>query len=311
MKTKFVLVIAWLISAMTLSTVGLPSVALANTPLVDAVWVKSHSGASGKVFLDLRSAKAYQAGHVPGAIHTSYKKDHWRMKKGQIKGMLPSVEHLEKLIGRLGIDNETHVVVMHGGYSAAETGIATRVYWTFRVLGHDNVSILNGGMAAYLADKSNPVEKGMVKPVARVFKATLNKAVLATSDEVKDGLEAGAVLLDSRPTDQHMGVSKSSSVTRTGTLPGAISVPGRWVTINDKGTFRSISALKKLYAFRNVANKQNRIVFCNTGHWASLGWFVDSELLGNKTAKMYDGSMAQWSRLSPTDHPMTIKLNLQ
>ncbi len=123
-------------------------------------------------------------------------------------------------------------------------------------------------------------------------------------------MKSGASLLDSRPTDQHLGVSKSGAITRTGTLPGSVSLPGRWVTVNDKGTFRSISALKKLYQFRQVSNAKDRIVFCNTGHWASLGWFVDSELLGNKTAKVYDGSMAQWSRLPAGEHPMSVKLKV-
>ena len=110
-------------------------------------------------------------------------------------------------------------------------------------------------------------------------------------------------MLDSRPTDQHIGVNKSGSVTRFGTLPAAISVPGRWLTVNDKGIFRSNSVLAKIYAAQKAANKGKSIVFCNTGHWASLGWFIDSELLGNKQSKMYDGSMAQWSRLATPAHP--------
>ena len=284
---------------------------MAASPLVEASWVKANIGKPGIVFVDLRSKAAYLNGHVPGAVHSSYKGDKWRMKKGDVKGMMPPVDYLEKLLGRLGIDNNSHVVLMHGGYSAAETGIATRIYWTLKVLGHSNISILNGGMGAYLADKSNPREKTAVKPVAKVFKAKLDTSMLATAKDVSAGLKSGAVLLDSRPTDQHLGINKSGAITRTGTLPGAISVPGRWVTVNDRGTFRGISALKKLYGLKKVSDNKNRIVFCNTGHWASLGWFVDSELLGNKSSKMYDGSMAQWSRLSPAEHPMEVKVNLQ
>jgi len=297
--------------SMVMSLIISATTAYANPPLVDAVWVKTNIGAPNKVFIDLRSKAAYLQAHVPGAIQSSYNGDKWRTKKGQVKGMLPSKEHLEKLIGRLGIDNNSHVILMHGGFSAAETAVATRIYWTFKVLGHNKVSILNGGMGVYLKDKSNPTERGDIKPQVKTFTATINSAILATSQEVKTSLENGATLLDSRPTDQYMGVNKSGSITRTGTLPGAISVPGRWVTVNDKGTFRSISALKKLYRYASVSDNKNRIVFCNTGHWASLGWFVDSELLGNKSSKMYDGSIAEWSRLSPADYPMETKLSLQ
>ncbi len=307
MRLKFISAFFSIAMALVLTTAS----AFASPPLVNAAWVKANNNTPNRVFIDLRSKSAYLQGHVPGAIQSSYSGDKWRMKKGDIKGMLPSVDHLEKLIGRLGVSNKTHVILMHGGFSAAETAVATRIYWTFKVLGHNQVSILNGGMGGYLSDKSNPVEKGDVKPVAQIFKATINQSVLATAQDVKIGLSNGTTLLDSRPTDQYMGVNKSGSITRTGTLPGAISVPGRWVTVNDKGTFRNINALKKLYQYRNVSGNKSRIVFCNTGHWASLGWFVDSELLGNKTSRMYDGSIAEWSRLAPSEYPMEVKLKLQ
>lgn len=299
----------WAIALLLSVLVVGPLAAKAATPLVDVAWVKSNIGAKNVVFVDIRNAAIYAKGHVPGAVHSSYHGDKWRMKKGQIKGMLPPVAHLEKLISKLGISANSHVVLMHGGYSAAETGIAARIYWTFKVLGHNEVSILNGGMAAYLADKSNPLDKGVVKPTATSFKAHLNTKVLATAEQVKKALETGGVLLDSRPTDQHLGINKSGAITRTGGLPGSISLPGRWVTINDKGTFRATSALGKLYKVQHVPTGGNRIVYCNTGHWASLGWFVDSELMGNKQSKMYDGSMAEWSRLPPADHPMTVKVD--
>lgn len=304
MKIKKLFSIMLLLGALIL-----PTTVWAATPLVDAGWVKSNINNKKVVFVDLRNMAAYQKGHVPGAVQTSYRRDHWRMKKGQIKGMLPPVAHLEKLASRLGIDADSHVVLMHGGYSAAETGIAARIYWTLKVMGHDDVSILNGGMAAYLSDKSNPLEKGIVKRAPTVFKVKFNREILATAADVEQALTDKATLLDARPTDQYLGINKSGAITRTGGLPGAISLPGRWVTVNDKGTFRSAKALSKLYKVQSVPVGGKRIVYCNTGHWASLGWFVDSELLGNKKSKMYDGSMAEWSRLPAKDHPMTVKVD--
>ena len=285
--------------------------AQAASPLVDVEWVKSNIGQKNIVFVDLRSKGAYQAGHVPGAVNSSYGGDKWRMKLNGIKGMLPPTDHLKKLVEKLGISNGSHVVLMHGGYSAAETGIATRVYWTLKIIGLNEISILNGGMVAYLKDKSARLEKGNVTPIASTFKIGMNTSILATTKDVESGLKSNVQLLDSRPTDQHMGVNKSGSITRTGTLPDAISVPGRWMTVNDKGVFRSNSVLARIYAAQKASAKGKSIVFCNTGHWASLGWFVESEILGNKQSKMYDGSMAQWSRLSTPEHPMTVKLNTQ
>ncbi len=283
--------------------------AYAASPIVNVDWVKTHIGQNNIVFVDLRSLGAYRAGHVPGAVHTSYGRDKWRMTLNGVSGMLPPVAHLKNLMEKLGITNDSHVVLMHGGYSAGETGIATRVYWTMKIVGLKEISILNGGMSAYLKDKTAKLEKGDVVPVRSTFNVLLNKTILATAKDVEDALKSNVQLLDSRPTDQHIGINKSGSLVRTGTLPNAISVPGRWMTVNGKGVFRSAKVLAKIYAAQKASTTGKTIVFCNTGHWASLGWFIDSEILGNKNSKMYDGSMAQWSRLPVASHPMVVKLN--
>ena len=282
----------------------------AATPLVDVDWVRANAGKDGVVIVDLRPKYLYQRGHIPGAVNSGYRADKWRMKKGKVVGMLPPTPYLEKLIGRLGIDNNTHVVLVHGGFSAADTGKATRVYWTFNVLGHNNISILNGGMRAWLRDRKNPLQTSPVQPVAKTFTAHMDKSILAETADVEAALKNGTTLIDSRPTDQHLGINQSGAITRTGTLPGAISLPGRWMTINDKGTIRPKSFLARMYAVRNAPAKGKTIVFCNTGHWASLGWFIDHELLGNSQSKMYDGSMADWSRQDPASHPMVVRMNL-
>ena len=133
------------------------------------------------------------------------------MKKGKVVGMLPDdTGKLAKLIGDLGIDNATHVVLIAPGKTSTYMGTATRLFWTFKVLGDDNVSVLNGGMAGYLAevDKKgnpvNPLEKGMAKVTAKTFKVALRKDMLPSRDEVKAAMEKGVTLVDNRPSDQYL-----------------------------------------------------------------------------------------------------------
>ena len=136
--------------------------ARAAGPLVDAAWVTANAAKPDIVVLDARSdPKAYAAGHIPGAVFTSYGGDGWRVKKGDVVGMLPETPALEKLIGGLGIGNGDHVVVVAPGNSATDMGIATRIYWTFKVMGHDKVSVLDGGMKRYVAD-GHPVSTDFV-----------------------------------------------------------------------------------------------------------------------------------------------------
>lgn len=272
--------------------------ARAATPLVDAAWVKANIGKPGIVVLDARSdRKAYDAGHIPGAVFTDYAKGGWRTKMKDVPGMLPDAAGLEKLIGSLGIGNDSHVIVVAPGNAAQDMGIATRIYWTFKVAGHDEVSILSGGMRAYLADKSNPVDKAAVTPTPRPFKVSFRPELMATADDVKKALADGkTALIDNRPPKEFSGAHKSKSVVRYGTVPGAASVPAMAMTEKDSGVFKSGDALKALYEQAGAKPGDDEIAFCNTGHWASIGWFVSHELLGNGKARLYDGSMADWSR---------------
>ena len=279
-------------------------------PLVDAAWVKANITTDNVVFLDLRgNRRAYQAAHIPGARWTSYGRDGWRVKIKNVPGMLPPTAKLEALIGRLGIGNEDHVVLAPAGWDATNMGIATRIYWTFKVLGHDQVSILDGGMNAYLADKKNPREKGAATPQPKTFKGRFRPELLATAEDVMKAISVkNTTLIDHRPPGQYMGVNKSGSVKRLGTLPGAKNVPAMWTTVNDGGVFRSREALVKLYKALGVPTEGETINCCNTGHWASIGWFVTHELLGNKKARMYDGSIAEWSMTG--SNPMDRRINL-
>jgi thiosulfate/3-mercaptopyruvate sulfurtransferase len=296
--------------AALLSALLMAAPAGAAEPLVDAAWVKANIANHNVVFLDLRgNPRAFQAAHIPGARFTSYGRHGWRATIKNVPGMLPPTAKLEALIGRLGIGNGDHVVLAPAGWNATEMGVATRIYWTFKVLGHDEVSILNGGMNAYMADTGNPLEKGMIQPGPKTFKAGFRPELLATAEDVSKAIaEKSAALIDNRPSGQYMGINKGGPVKRLGTLPGAKNVPAMWATVNDGGVFRSKQALEKMYKSIGLPTEGETINFCNTGHWASVGWFITHELLGNKKAKMYDGSMAEWSMTK--SNPMDRRINL-
>lgn len=287
-------------SLILLSCYGVAQAASAP-PLVDVAWVKANSCKSGVVVLDIRnkldghSRIDYLRGHIPCAVYSNYLKAGWRSKVDGVIGQLSPVPKLEKLIGSLGINNKTHVVIYSAGTNALDMGSATRVFWTFKVLGDDNVSILNGGYAAYAADKNNKLQRGENKPTPATFVAHFRPDMIASMAEVEKAKKDGYMLVDNRPHNQFLGVNKHPKAARYGTIPGAVNLPESWLTQNNGGKFRSVAELKHLYALAHVPTHGKEITFCNTGHWASLGWFASSELLGNKHVKLYDGSMVQWS----------------
>ena len=188
-------------------------------------------------------------------------------------------------------------------------GVGTRVYWTFKVLGHDNVSLLDGGMAAWTKDKKNPLQTGAPRIEPKTFKIAVRKDMIVTMDDVKKAKAAGVLLVDNRPEDQYVGINRHPKATQSGTIEGAKNLPNGWLTVNGGGEFRNKSQLDQLYKVASVPTSGDQINFCNTGHWASVGWFVSSELMGNKKAKMYDGSMVEWTMLK--GGPVEQKVKLQ
>jgi thiosulfate/3-mercaptopyruvate sulfurtransferase len=304
--------IVLLVAGVMVGAATLATVAQAAQPLVCAAWVKDNIGKPGVVFLDVRGKIDYMRGHVPGALNTSLGRDGWRVRDANgVPGMLGKPDVLAKLIGGFGIDNLTHVVLVPWGYSSGDMGTATRIYWTFKVLGHDAVSIVNGGMAAYTDVAGNPLEKGRMKtkPTAKTFTVNLRADMIATKNDVKMALKKGTPLVDNRAGSQYLGVTQSGATARPGTLPGAKNLPQDWLTENGGGEFRDKSVLAKLFELAGLPTEGDQITFCNTGYMASVGWFAASEVLGNKKVKMYDGSMAEWT--ADEDLPVQSAVSLE
>ncbi|MCA1978438.1 MAG: sulfurtransferase [Rhodocyclaceae bacterium] len=277
---------------------SLVTAALAAEPLVDVAWLKANLGKPDIVIVDIQPASDFLRGHIPGAANTDFAKSGWREDRAdKVPDMLPAkFDKLAAHIGSLGVDNSSHVILVAPGSSYLDMGWATRIYWTFKTLGHDNVSILNGGMAAWTKDKANPLETGAAKVAAKTFTPHPRMDMLATVDDVKAAIASKkAVLVDSRPEDQFSGINRNPKASENGTLPGAKNLPTGWFTENGGGMFRDKATIEKLYKHAGVSTAGEQINFCNTGHLASIGWFVSSELLGNKKAKLYDGSMTEWT----------------
>jgi thiosulfate/3-mercaptopyruvate sulfurtransferase len=288
-------------AAVALALLGAAGPGLAQevvTPLVDAAWVKEHSGKDNVVIIDIRDKVGEtdlgDKPYLANAVVAPYATAGWRTEVQGIPGMLPPVENLAKLIGDLGIDNDDHVVIVPWGTDSTEFGGATRVYWTFKYLGHDEVSILDGGWRQYDAAGGERVAEA-AKPDAATFTVSLNDKIRATTADVEAALKAGTKLIDGRPTEQYEGKSKSPIVRAEGTLPGAVNIKHSDFYSAENAEYATPETIKALSEAVGLAKDQESIVFCNTGHWASVAWFGLSEILGNRNTRMYDGSMAEWA----------------
>jgi len=284
-----------------------PFGASAGEPLVSVDSLNASLSDSNLVVLDIRSVidggsvETYAKGHIPGAVHSDYDKAGWRVTRNGLPYMLPTVPQLEKLIGELGIDEDSRVVVVPAGVSATDFGSATRIYWTLRVAGVGNISILDGGFTAWTA-ANYPVETGIATPSPRIFTATINTTLIADATDVEKLVESGAgALIDARPAEYFQGKLKADAVGAYGHIPHALNIDS--ASFYDPATNR----LRKRDELATIAARISPagpiVNYCNTGHWSSTDWFVLSELFGRKNVKLYYGSMVEWS--SVASRPVT------
>ncbi|MDH3659295.1 MAG: sulfurtransferase [Alphaproteobacteria bacterium] len=272
------------------------------SPLVDVDWIKANADRDDVVLLDIRnkidggSAETFAKGHIPGAVHSDYLMAGWRTKVDGVIGQVPKAETLEALIGGLGIDNESTVVVIPAGVSSTDFGSAARVYWTFNYVGHDQVAILDGGYRAWTADPNNPIETGPGAPEATIFEATLRPELRVDSKAVEAALGAqGKLLVDARPTKQFTGLEKHDAAKAAGHIPGAAHFDQAKTFDEKTGKLVDLAKLESLLP-AGLEEADEVLSYCNTGHWAAVNWFVLSEVAGKANVKLYDGSMVEWTQ---------------
>ena len=267
-------------------------------PLVSSAWLASHRDGSTMRLIDLRippdgGRDAYRAGHVPGAVYSDYATDGWRKRLGDVPGLLPEPESLSVLLGSLGISPEMHVVLVPVGSSANDLAASARAFWTLKMVGHEDVSILDGGTRGWL-DAGLPLESGDVTPTpAGPYPVMLQAGLRQTAQSVEDARASGVSLIDARSVNYFKGLEKAQESKRAGHIPGALSLDYVRAFEKDSGKLAARPALEALFSTIPGGPVIN---YCNTGHTAALNWFILSELLGRADVSLYDGSMTDWTQ---------------
>jgi thiosulfate/3-mercaptopyruvate sulfurtransferase len=266
--------------------------------LTDVEWVKQNLGKPGIaiVEVDYDPKLAYEQGHIPGALLIDWRKD---MNKPDVRDIIDAGE-FEKLMSRLGISNDTHVI-LYGDYN---NWFATFAFWVFEMYGHQKVQLLNGGRKKWI-DSGGELTKEVpaVKPATykvpkvnyenRVFLEDLLKMKIANPN---------LVLVDVRSPAEYTGEITAppeypnEHAQRGGHIPGAVNIP--WgQAIREDGTFKSAEELRQLYSSKGVVPDKRVVTYCRIGERASVTWFVLKHLLGYKDVKVYDGSWTEWGNL--------------
>jgi thiosulfate/3-mercaptopyruvate sulfurtransferase len=262
--------------------------------LVTAEWAEAHLGQPGTVFVEVdEDVSAYDKGHIAGAVKLDWKKE----LQDQVRRDFVDKEQFERLLSAKGISNDD-TVVLYGGNN---NWFAAYAYWYFKLYGHRDVRLLDGGRKKWELDSLPLTEEITQRPATDYHAADQDTSIRAFRDEVLAAIGAKN-LVDVRSPDEFSGrllapahLPQEQSQ-RAGHIPTAINIP--WAkAANEDGTFKSDDDLRALYADAGLEDGKETIAYCRIGERSSHTWFALHELLGLSNVKNYDGSWTEYGSL--------------
>jgi len=263
--------------------------------LVDAEWVEAHAGDPGIVLVEVdEDTSAYDKGHIRNAIKIDWKKD----LQDPVRRDFVDRVGFEKLLSARGISNDD-TVVLYGGNN---NWFAAYAYWYFKLYGHQNVKLLDGGRKKWELESRELTTDVPQRPATSYQASEQDPALRAKRDEVLDAI-GKRNLVDVRSPDEFAGRLLAPAhlpqeqAQRGGHIPTARNVP--WSkAANEDGTFRSDDDLRTLYADEaGLDFGKDTIAYCRIGERSAHTWFVLHELLEQPNVKNYDGSWTEYGSL--------------
>ena len=262
--------------------------------LVDADWVESHLDDATVVLVEVdEDTSAYDKNHIKGAVRLDWKKD----LQDPVRRDFVDKEQFEKLLSSRGIGNDD-TVVLYGGNN---NWFAAYAYWYFKLYGHADVRLLDGGRKKWELDSRELVPDLPERAATTYTAKDQDRSIRAFRDEVEAAI-GQKNLVDVRSPDEFAGRLLAPAhlpqeqAQRKGHIPTASNIPWSQAA-NDDGTFKSDDELTKLYGDAGVDFDKDTIAYCRIGERSSHTWFVLHEILGQANVKNYDGSWVEWGSL--------------
>ncbi|MCX8029034.1 MAG: sulfurtransferase [Brevinematales bacterium] len=270
---------------------------MAENVLVSTEWVtKNINNPNVRIVeVDYEPSASYELGHIPNSVLIDWKKD---INNQTVRDIL-SKEQFEELNSRLGISNDTTVVL----YGDFRNWFAAFAFWVYKLYGHQDVRLMNGGRKKWIEEKRE-LTKEIPSYQKTNYKASgINIGYRAYFDIVLKSLNRkDVVLIDVRSPAEYKGEITAppeypnEAAQRSGHIPGAINIP--WATaLNEDDTFKSTEDLKKIYQEKGITPDKSIIAYCRIGERSSVTWFVLKYLLNYPIVSNYDGSWSEWGNI--------------
>jgi len=284
--------------AMAVENGGYPNASF----LVTTQWVQDHMKDPNVRILDRQDVFAgedfYAQGHIPNSI---------RMTTAPIKGMrlgiqeMLVVKDLIRFLEENGISPDHHVVLVS---RSDRFPAATRALWAMELLGHKKVSVLDGGIDKWKAEK-RPMTSDAPRFEKTSYKVNLKRDLLMTGDELAGYAggfkELGIVAVDCRRPEEFAGTKMSRASAKLGRVPGSVNIFFENILIGDDyKEFKSADEIKKIFDSNGITPDKNAVFSCVSGCFGTVA-YVGARLLGFPKASIYDGGWIEWSQ---KDYPV-------
>lgn len=241
--------------------------------------------------LDFRKKEVYAKGHVPNAIQI------WRNDiqnpNYNYGGMMPSPEQLESLFSRFGITNEDTLVI----YDDNGLCEAARLWWILQNYDFTRVKLLQGGISAY-TNAGGQLNTANPKVTKSNFKFSKNPSMkfYASKEDMLMGIKSKTKILDTRSTDEYLGINQKKGAAKAGRIPGSIQIDwAEAINYHTDKSLKSVEELEKIYNRLGVEKNHPILVYCHSGVRSAHTTFVLTQILMYKNVKNYDGSWTEWS----------------
>lgn len=265
--------------------------------LVETDWVKRNSDKPGIRIVEIDvDTKAYTAGHIPGAVGFN-----WQTQlQDQLRRDIISKESFEKLMSDAGI-NPGDTVVLYGDNN---NWFAAYGFWLFKIYGHRDVRLMNGGRAKWLNEQDRDLTTETPRFPRSEYKALEpDSTIRAKLGEVLQAQGGKSInFVDVRSADEFSGKviappGMTETAQRAGHIPGAKSVPWN-MAVRQDGTFKSAEDLRNLYLNeKRLDASKETIAYCRIGERSAHTWFALKYLVGLPGVKSYDGSWTEYGSI--------------
>ena len=265
-----------------------------ESALVSADWVEENLDTPNVVLVEVdEDTAAYDKNHIRNAVRIDWQDD----LQDPVRRDFVSKAQFEELLGRKGIANDD-IVVLYGGNN---NWFASYAYWYFKLYGHQDVRLLDGGRKKWELDSRELVEEVPERAATSYTAQEQDATIRSFRDDLTAAIGVQNIV-DVRSPDEYSGKLLAPAhlpqeqSQRAGHIPTAANIP--WSkAANDDGTFRSDAELKELYETEGVDLSKDTIAYCRIGERSAHTWFVLHEILGVDNVKNYDGSWTEYGSL--------------